>query len=77
MVEISNLEVVSHSMLGESPRPLRFRFMKNEEVYKGKVLRISDKNSINGMGISCSSICVNVLLMIIPQDYVSAMRNTP
>ena len=50
MVEISNLEVVSHSMPGESPRPLRFRFVKNEEVYKGKVLRINDKklNKWNG-----------------------------
>lgn len=42
MMEITNIEVVSHSINGKPPRPLRFRFMEKEAVRKGKVLRVMD-----------------------------------
>jgi hypothetical protein len=44
------VEVLSYSKPGQPPRPVSFRLMIGEEMFKGKVLKVKDMKLDNRMG---------------------------
>ena len=44
------VEVLSYNKPGQPPRPVSFRFMMGEEMFKGKVVKVKDMKLDNRMG---------------------------
>lgn len=62
------VEVLSYNKPGQPPRPVSFRFMMGEEMFKGKVVKVKDMKLDNRMG---NKILIEVSKVNSPHRYIA------